>query len=516
MEEMKVQVAMKGEIFHCANEVVIGLGPSRKADENGIAYLTKLTSAFLQTAQTDSPDYKARFHALVLNIDENPNGWACIAGLFESPWWQRCWVIQEIVRSTNATILFGTLPLNYNVIEQAAKFLTNIEEILRENVRISQSYQQWKNNEGWQGALRMATTKAEYRLDQRPRLPQLLWRFAKHKVTNPRDRVYSLLGLLPVENGDENENLQLLQPDYELPLGEFFMRVTAYILKSSNSLDILSYYSAYQKDYTTESDHSDPLLSASWAVDLRTFSAVQPLTLGVFNGLPSKAIFSAGGMNTVPTYDIDLETSTLQLTGRQCGYIMGVLLKRTFPVSTEYDNGDNYGRWWAVLSLVSKYGIEILIEFWGVTTFQKMQYVYGIDGVLEAFWRTLLADQWDVGRRLGTGIRNPLAVPPTTIDQRRALCADPTLVNHLQFLKGRTIVVRNDGYLGLGPQDAEEADMVIVAPGGAVPYLLSGRHHPAIYNKDGSLEPLQPLYWRFKGEWCVLILFSVNQLVNLT
>jgi hypothetical protein len=483
MDEMRAQVNIMGEIFHCANEVVIGLGPGRKADERGITYLTQLTSAFFQTVQTDSLDSKAIFRALVLSIDEIPNSWAAIAGLFDSPWWQRCWVILEIVRSTNATILYGTLSLNFNVIEQAAKSITNIETVLRENVGLSQSFRQWTNHEGWQAALRMSTTKTEYRLGRRSQLPILLWRFAKHNVSNPRDRVYSLLGLFP----SENEDLVLLQTDYKLPLQDFFMRVAAYILNSSRSLDILSYHSAFSKDYTTEGE-----CLPSWTTDFRILSGATPLTLGVFDGLPSMAIFSAGGMNTVPNYDVDFESSILQLTGRPFGYIINSLT-RYHAVSKEFSIGlelpiaakHNHSKiphvWWTLLAQVSKFGIEILGNYWGNEALQKVKSFYGAKGVLEAFWRTLLADQWEIGQRLNIGTARPLVVPPTTLDEHRALCTVSSLIEHLHFLRGRMLILLNDGRFGLASSELVAAgDLVIVAPGGAVPYLVSG-----FYIQDG-------------------------------
>lgn len=90
----------------------------------------------------------------------------------------------------------------------------------------------------------------------------------------------------------------------------------------------------------------------------------------------------------------------------------------------------------------------------------------------EAYWRTLLADQWREGERLGREIHGQSVIPPTTEQEAKTLLQEPDLGIYLRFLPGRRLFLTSRGYLGLGLEDTQPGDVIAVMPGGAVPYVL--------------------------------------------
>jgi len=75
----------------------------------------------------------------------------------------------------------------------------------------------------------------------------LLPEFRIADATNPRDRVYALLGLLPEATTTALDRAGL-RPDYKIPLSECYRRTAPAILSVDNNLDILSTPRPLEKD----------------------------------------------------------------------------------------------------------------------------------------------------------------------------------------------------------------------------------------------------------------------------
>jgi tetratricopeptide (TPR) repeat protein len=71
----------------------------------------------------------------------------------------------------------------------------------------------------------------EVSLDIRP-LSELIDMFSTHEATDPRDKVYALLGM----SSDDPEEARLL-PDYEIGLAEFFQRLVQFLLSTKITAD---------------------------------------------------------------------------------------------------------------------------------------------------------------------------------------------------------------------------------------------------------------------------------------
>lgn len=90
----------------------------------------------------------------------------------------------------------------------------------------------------------------------------------------------------------------------------------------------------------------------------------------------------------------------------------------------------------------------------------------------EARWRTLLADQWPMGQRLGDGLFLGHKLP-TTSEEERILWNEVYIDYYdLPFLQGRALIVTKRGYLGLAPDTTRRSDQVFMLAGSQVPFVV--------------------------------------------
>ena len=111
---------------------------------------------------------------------------------------------------------------------------------------------------------------------------------------------------------------------------------------------------------------------------------------------------------------------------------------------------------------------------------------------IEAFWRTLLADQWPVGQRLSqTAHFKGAEIPSTSIDEHERLLGILKPEYDMPFLTGRSLAITSVGHIGLIPKLANSGDEIVIMPGGAVPLVL---------RKDTRV-PHENRHYSLIGEW---------------
>ena len=459
IEERSVQVSIMGTIFREAREVVIAFGDSKGTDEIGIEYIANLAWATTQASQEI-------LRETVLRIDRD-NGWPAITGLFASPWWCRSWVIQEVVLAANATFLFGELSLSLNVLDLVLRSADIILEISKTTGKYDEGYRLLEAHSGWQSALAISLTRRDRYNGSSFMLPRLLWRFREHKVTDPRDRIYSLLGMTERDSPYElNEWDGWIQSqtshrrmrnapsvNYALSVEDIHKNYACYFLEESKNLDILSYCSSCDrpgKDGSLSSTNSLP----SWVPWFAEASLIVPLTLGIFDGQDSMAVFSAGGLGSALEYEVVDDGVTLRLHGYCVDHIVKIF---------EIDFGPGY-----LFKVLVSVELDWIMSRQTDTAGKSPRN----EPCLEAFWRTILADQWHQGKRINQDDLHKRAIPPRSFEDHYLLLKDPELYPHLRYILGRRIIITQRGYLGLAPRAANNGDTVAIIPGGALSYIL--------------------------------------------
>jgi len=176
-----------------------------------------------------------------------------------SPWWQRIWVVQEIVVPPRVTVVYGkisapwgmfakaarnyerharsccsdharSLPRDYSIILadfcQRVEYIDELRDIYAGGIPDPSTRRTAPEGDDVPGAPPSSSTAA-----QRPPLFSLLRRFRARKATDPRDKVFALLAL--ADSGS-------IVPDYTLSVADVFRKATLESISSTQSMSVLT------------------------------------------------------------------------------------------------------------------------------------------------------------------------------------------------------------------------------------------------------------------------------------
>lgn len=198
-DERASQVAIMGDIYRQAQQVVIFLGT---ADDDGASTramdLLQLTRGFIQANGGVLPP---------LNIEEferkssgaglNPAHWADVARLLCRPWFARCWAVQEAALASDAVAVCGRHAVRWDELCQLCGWVVDnngllfqvMEKHLPAASRMAYLEAPFRNPPSIAAALDMQRAEKDPLVLQR-----LLLRFRHFRTTDPRDKIFALLG----------------------------------------------------------------------------------------------------------------------------------------------------------------------------------------------------------------------------------------------------------------------------------------------------------------------------------
>ncbi|CAK7207040.1 Non-essential glycogen phosphorylase [Sporothrix eucalyptigena] len=129
--------------------------------------------------------------------------WEAVKGFFSQPLFGRCWVIQEIVLSREITFCYGNMRILMSRIHDCSLALAE-NHVRPPNSMLGDTYgRQVADSEKFNESLRQLLNLSRFKTvwDQGGILPfiDVLQRFRSAQATDPRDKVYALLGVAPEE-----------------------------------------------------------------------------------------------------------------------------------------------------------------------------------------------------------------------------------------------------------------------------------------------------------------------------
>ena len=235
--EKNRQVAMMKSIYMSALATLVWLGPSDNAKavfedmktradwvrEHGkcpeLAW-PEWRQSFVDSqarGPTWSGRLRERFHGVEHGIEQLVS---------RRPWFSRCWVIQEVAVSSTVTVLCGQHRIGWADVEATFDFdprRRRASDFLRSMISIRRSFRD-----------RDATIQ----------LGQLLWNACTFQATDPRDRIFGLLGLVsPPVDGDSSSSSSShhgVHVDYDTDVTGLYTQVTAHYLTTHNDSGILA------------------------------------------------------------------------------------------------------------------------------------------------------------------------------------------------------------------------------------------------------------------------------------
>jgi hypothetical protein len=191
LQERSQQVALMGEIYKSARYDLLWLGPETK----------ELSHAF----QIFGPYHGWNFFdaAAPTYTISSESAWSII--LQNSPVWQRLWVIQELVFSKDILLVCG---------HKMGKWQSQVSVI--------------EPGTTHDPKLQIQALRSGRRWD----LLSLWTRFRHYQCTDPRDRLFSIMGIA--------EDTEVL-PDYKRPTHEVFRTIAKALILRYRNLDVLNY-----------------------------------------------------------------------------------------------------------------------------------------------------------------------------------------------------------------------------------------------------------------------------------
>lgn len=234
--EKSSQVALMREIYSAAEVVMVFLGMKSEESTMACNLIGKLCDLFqngtidlegqaLQRSISVAKKYpfedkKLRQLGLPLT---NAIDWVALADLLSKAYFDRMWVLQELVMARGPILAFcGSYQLPYAALQMVQRVLLatgwNIEMKQRADEQGRQLEMQALN------FLPVATTLMRTP-GKKLGLQMLLDMARAFLATDPRDKIFALLGM--VKEVEENEDMsRLLQPDYRKSVQQVFTEVT--------------------------------------------------------------------------------------------------------------------------------------------------------------------------------------------------------------------------------------------------------------------------------------------------
>ena len=391
--------------------------------------------------------------------------WNIVREFFAHPWFQRVWVVQEVVLARRNVALIGNWEIEWSALGRAAAWFQSkgYELPLRSEFRPSDEKDMLPVTHAasvWQ--------MCEARHDGIPML-DLLRELRDRLATQRVDKLYATFGLAKeCRMSAEGQLSSLLEPDYTRPFEEVYRDASRYLISEHKSLDVLS--------HAGSTDVSDDPKWPSWVPNWFEGKASTEFA-------STKDLYYADAGEPL-TMDEPLDDNVLALTG------------------IEVDTVQSYG------DRLASYGIgfrtyqeerEFVMAAWNIHSAQESAQQaspYSSKAeILHAFTMTLTAglsnrsipaDQDprypnDAARWFSEHLKN--RIPTSSWKQSLAWAvlpkADPGRF-HEAFARAcldRRFFVTQGGYMGIGPKTVKGGDRIVVLFGGKVPYILrpSGR-----------------------------------------
>ncbi|MCJ1252949.1 hypothetical protein MMC24_000755 [Lignoscripta atroalba] len=426
-EEKGPQVQKMKSIYQSASRVLVWLGEARENSDLAMDLVPRIGNVELDEIQMEIQDR------------ETEKGWDALLQLFRRPWWSRSWVLQEVVAARSDPLVgCGHKWLSWSVFKTAHGFMckTTSSRVLQTMTSPAQT-------------LLLARNGA------RTSMRDLLQGTFSFQATDPRDKVYSLLGLV-----HEVERLALT-PDYSKSVQHVYIGIAQHLLRDDINMLCFNTNSPY---------HDLPSWVPDWSWSSRRWPIWMPGTYNATGKFPSHSAGRFGHnpstftLRGIAVDDISMldETSRIEMS------------QPATSDSTEEEVLDN------IESTLRKAIKE-----------QPSSNLRSLDPeISDALWRTLVTDRSLIGNSHTPGPKSPAPenygqmfevfrghspVPtdfqPNMLPAHRKQEYTKLFVKSMQ-LGNQRFFVTSGGRIGLGPYDIQKDDLVVVLFGGDMPFIL--------------------------------------------
>jgi Heterokaryon incompatibility protein (HET) len=431
--ERSQQVAMMKDVYSCSTGVTTYIGPATEHSDAAIDLAYKLYKFDLarkggtwRPHELTDETYLGRYGLPALN---DP-AWAALSELLDRPWPSRAWIVQESLLNKQILMLCGRRFMHWDLLSKIAFLISNFRIPNLEIFQHSKfSYL------STQSELRGFARNDEFQHDRS--FYHLLRICHTLSCSDPRDRIYSLLGICP-----DLDKFQI-NVDYDKPVEELYINIAIQLVKVYGNLDIFSSVlseksldlPSWVPDWSTHDLRTERLLNNPYvlkyglkraSMDLKAELEVNPLNnqLSVKGGIVDR-------ISHVDTYSLDHSALLTPFLREQLDRISTLLTVKLEPADLE--------EWKELLD-----GIN---DFDG--PFPNPVFIGAMK--LEAFL---------------SGKERESIVPDFLKEVNVLIAAFHHTVEFRRFF------TTDQGYIGLGPMGIKPGDNACVLLGGKIPYVL--------------------------------------------
>ncbi|KAI0451088.1 HET-domain-containing protein [Xylaria acuta] len=370
-EERNGQVAVMDKIYQSAESVLIWLGKEDEHTGVAIKVLNSLASVSPALAKTqrsfrsfnmDSFRILDSLSGLCKDLgiqDVHLQDLLHYAAFLERKWFTRMWVVQESFFSAATTVFCGEREIKWAMIRESSRVLaqTGMDTLLKAYVGYATQYSldvdairlpdNRLSNQLIFGSLQRGTAEVIG-------LGQLLYYSRFFEASNPRDKVYAVLGLWGFTRSNEAGNINI-RPDYNKDVSDVYIEATIAAIRESGNLDVLSLVEGTSDGRVIE--------LPSWVPDYSQGPQVYPLVQ------PSRPTPLSVGLHV--NFEVPRDSG------------MRALPVRGFQIDVVEDVAPTYG------TIMNEFGLGSLLNL--LLTYPQIRYPTGISPCT-AFWRTLIKD----------------------------------------------------------------------------------------------------------------------------
>ena len=475
IEERSRQVAIMRLVYLSAERVVIWLGvdeqqePGSSTPSSGLALwflelvgkmkchsyplsdirnimdsiISLILSEFDPTKDIDNEATKGEYSHAVAQKSLLPTFLASVDELLQSSWFNRVWVLQEAVLAPqDLTVLCGENSIGW---EDFWSALLSIWKLKREPVVQESHLLHGLGSVTFIAQLRYDWQRGEGSIFD---LLSLVARSRVRQTTDPRDKVYGLLGLLNPELllqnnfGSISDSVFAFTVDYSKSVEQIYEEFAVWCMTAGKSLDILNY------SYNAASSLRLPSWVPDWSIP----------TTSSLSWDASPSMYNAGGsrpfhLRCIPSHH------QIYLTGLQIDTVKSVARLTHEEGEMENPRSETWTEWYT-LSQTARY--------------------YTLEEIEEPFWRTIVSDRKTRTERADdeTGVQFH-----TWFHGRDGFPAGQAAAvethNSAEFLHimslillGRRLFVTECGFLGMADGGIRTGDGIFVLNGGALCFIL--------------------------------------------
>ncbi|KAI8941941.1 hypothetical protein NX059_000055 [Plenodomus lindquistii] len=448
LKEKSSQVAMMREIYKGCTRCLIWLGEIPNANKT---YAFKHAEAVFTFIKTVAAVERRPLKELPDLFEDTDDGRLTRFAfedfaMYGNSWWSRIWTVQEAIIPSSALLLWGPLCVNRGEIMAASQMLrsgrmhlyfspefmrcrTQHYKLLRHLLYPVRGFLHSSNNDD--GPL------------------DILMRWRHRSATDPRDKVYALMGLIP------NSALPSAQIcDYEIDAGSLFSNVTADLIRLEGGLR--PFLGSCEMPHTI-------LRLPTWAIDFSTTNRVGKHQLKWWNHTHRYRQFRAAGKRILRVSHME-NSNVVKLAGCVVDEVIDVMETLTVDADETISNHKLHDAIMQCRELASQYYKAQLLGD---------EYVAG-GSWASAFWRTMLGDLLMSETPIGRAKAHHAQAFEEIVQRLKENmeCSGPVYESLCGMVPNHSYFVTKRGYMGIGPPQIASGDEVWILYGGRVPFIL--------------------------------------------